>query len=666
MKKIILFTFICFYFVLPSKLLAVCNWKSNIKQFAAVVSDSCPNKYFYGGISLSSSKGITYKWSLGSSVISTSSNFSYTPTANGYYTICVKLIDTVNKCDTTICSKSLWYNCSTGCNWKGRFPTFKTWDTCRGKGDINNINGSISFNNNTSCFKYTWTVNNFVKGTGKTLKYSISSNGTYDICVKVTDTCNKCDTTFCETKKISCFSTPCKWYLRKPAMGVWDSCVSKGSKNNKVNAYISFNNNGTCYKYQWTVNNIAAGNNYIMNKGITANGTYTICVKITDTCDKCDTTICKNITVSCLPSPCNWKSRDAQFAVWDSCKTKNGKSNVNGYINFSNKCMKYEWKVNNTYAGNGNNMSQIITQNGTYTICLNVTDTCNKCDTTYCATKTINCFTQKCNWMDKFPTFTTFDSCKGYKGKTNSIGAYISFKSNSSCFKYEWTINNSLISSPSNVIVNPLLQNGTYSICVKVTDTCNKCDTTFCIKRTISCFTSKCIWKNRITCFDVKDSCAGKYLFGKVCLATNNTTGCIKKQWTVGGFVKSTGNDFKYNITKNGIYEVCLKLTDTCNKCDTTLCKTIKVNCNSLGYNNIQTDKIKIYPNPANSVLNIELENSQNSSYQLVNILGEVITNGNLNETSNTINTSTLANGVYILKLSTNSNTHSYKIVIQQ
>ncbi len=759
MKKILLLSLLSLFIANSSKLLATCNWKSNIKQIAIVSKDSCPNKYFYSSVSLSSSKGITYKWYNNNTTLSTSSSFSYTPTANGTYTICLKLTDTINKCDTIICTKNLWYNCIKPCNWKGRYPTFKTWDTCRGNGGVNNINGSISFNNNVSCFKYAWSVNNVVKGNGKSLRYTIYNNGTYTICVKVTDTCNKCDTTFCETKTISCFTSPCNWKKAVNSFVTWDTCNSQ-NKRKSLNGYVSFNTKG-CYKYAWSVNGTAVGFGNTNTYTITQNGTYTYCLKLTDTCNKCDTTYCSTIKISCFPNTCNWKGRNAQFSTWDSCKTYNGKSNVNGYINFSNKCMKYQWKVNGNYAGNGTYMSNAITQNGTYNICVYVSDTCNKCDTVYCSKVDVTCFTQKCNWKGKYPTFKTFDSCGIYKGKTNSIGAYISFNSNSNCFKYQWTINNSAVYTPFNMFVKPLTQNGTYTICVKVTDTCNKCDTTFCEtrtiscfknacnwkgryptfktwdscktrkgdaviygsisfnnsrscfkyqwtvngvvmpstsasfdkiianngyynicvkvtdtcnkcdttfceKRTINCFTNKCIWKNRITCFEVKDSCTGKYLYGKVCLATNNTTGCIKSQWTVGGSVIGTGNSFRYNLTKNGSYVVCVKLKDTCNNCDTTLCKTITVNCKTLGINTIENSNIKIYPNPANSILNIQIENAENSSYQMVNILGEVVLSGKLDNALNTINTNNLSNAIYILKITNNGNTQSFKIIIQQ
>ncbi len=302
-------------------------------------------------------------------------------TQNGTYTLCLKLIDTCNKCDTVIC-KTFTVNCTkNNCKWYGRAPKFSVVDTCQGSGGKNSINGTIGFRNTSACIKYEWTVNGMVVSRKAQMDY------TYKVCLYVLDSCDKCDTSFCVTKTISCFQT-CNWKARSPYFYAWDTCKGNGGPNS-VNAYISFKNISACYKYAWTVNGYPSGNKNVMNRKIYANGTYVICLKVFDSCDKCDTAICVTRTINCFKK-CNFKARSATFTVRDTCSST--AAGLSSSIYFSNSsCLKYNWTVNNANAGTGSGMKYNVMKNGTYVICVKVTDTCNKCDTTYCKTVNFNC-----------------------------------------------------------------------------------------------------------------------------------------------------------------------------------------------------------------------------------------------------------------------------------
>ena len=119
--------------------------------------------------------------------------------------------------------------------------------------------------------------------------------------MKVTDTCNNCDTTFCSTRNITCVNTGCNWKNRSPYFITKDTCIMN-IKNYSVNGYISLKGTQSCYSYQWSVNGSNVGTNYYMNYAVSKNGTYRICVKVSDSCNKCDTTFCNYLKVYCVPS----------------------------------------------------------------------------------------------------------------------------------------------------------------------------------------------------------------------------------------------------------------------------------------------------------------------------------------------------------------------------
>lgn len=77
---------------------------------------------------------------------------------------------------------------------------------------------------------------------------------------------------------------------------------------------------------------------------------------------------------------------------------------------------------------------------------------------------------------------------------------------------------------------------------------------------------------------------------------------------------------------------------------------------------------LKIYPNPASTILTIVNNRYPNLSYQFINVVGQRIQSGSVSNTMNTINVSNLMEGVYFLYLIDEDSKDSItkKIVIQK
>jgi Pregnancy-associated plasma protein-A/Secretion system C-terminal sorting domain len=71
--------------------------------------------------------------------------------------------------------------------------------------------------------------------------------------------------------------------------------------------------------------------------------------------------------------------------------------------------------------------------------------------------------------------------------------------------------------------------------------------------------------------------------------------------------------------------------------------------------NNRITENFKIYPNPTNTDLNIDINYLSNFNYSLYNPLGQEILNGNFSKLRNVINVSNMVSGIYFLKICENS-----------
>ncbi len=74
---------------------------------------------------------------------------------------------------------------------------------------------------------------------------------------------------------------------------------------------------------------------------------------------------------------------------------------------------------------------------------------------------------------------------------------------------------------------------------------------------------------------------------------------------------------------------------------------------NTTGFNNIESQGFKIYPNPARDFVNIEMQNTENKNtlVEIVNINGQVIYSKTINNNSQLINLSEYSPGVYHIRV---------------
>lgn len=84
---------------------------------------------------------------------------------------------------------------------------------------------------------------------------------------------------------------------------------------------------------------------------------------------------------------------------------------------------------------------------------------------------------------------------------------------------------------------------------------------------------------------------------------------------------------------------------------------------------NDDMSELRIYPNPAKEILTIVLpaNNENKSSLEIFNILGNKVLNRNINPTNGSISldVSSLAPGVYIIKIISGSHNWTEHVVIQ-
>lgn len=90
----------------------------------------------------------------------------------------------------------------------------------------------------------------------------------------------------------------------------------------------------------------------------------------------------------------------------------------------------------------------------------------------------------------------------------------------------------------------------------------------------------------------------------------------------------------------------------------------------ALSLDSVYKTKVAIYPNPSNGVLNVQYNDIPVSKIDVINILGQVVKSVKVKATdsgtSQSIDMSEEANGVYIVNVATDQTSSSYKVVLNK
>jgi hypothetical protein len=154
---------------------------------------------------------------------------------------------------------------------------------------------------------------------------------------------------------------------------------------------------------------------------------------------------------------------------------------------------------------------------------------------------------------------------------------------------------------------------------------------------------------------------------GNIVTFTNTSTGATAYSWDFGDFTNSSAAAPVHAFASNGSYSVVLTAING-NCTDTTvLTVAITVSVEEL----IGLGNINVYPNPASESITVSFDNQLGNSIEisLIDALGrsvvsETIQSLGLNELA--LNLNTISNGMYTLKLTSNNNIVSRKVIVRK
>lgn len=563
----------------------------------------------------SNQSGAKFTWVFGDKTDGSGVDPTHSYMSEGVYKVCVKATwtDSTGKVCTAYFCKEIKVSCGTPCDLKGEMSFVSTGGKFRFKASSN------------TGYTYTWDFGDGKTGKGIDPYHEYAKAGTYTVCVTITDKTGKCKIKICKTITVG---NPC---------GIIGGMTWKKTNDSTWKFLASSNTGtGTTYTWFWGDGTSSTGKDaaHIYKKS----GTYEVCVKIYNPTKKCYTYICRKIEIV-IPNGtkiCKWEKTAIKVGYSNKCNVYTFEMTY-----FADTCIKYQLGVYNMKTGVITNLTPgrlgtyTFSDTGKFAIIGKYSNVCTGCDTQTYQIFNVECLPAKtaCNWASKGVTLGVNNKCNIYtfEGKNLNLNG-------TNCITYGISVGGS--SYYSRVSTHTFTQKGTYKVCIKYYDSCNKCDTSICQSITVDCL--PCNAKANFQVDSV--SATGKAYF------KNLSTGAKSYIWDFGdSTAQSKDKTPAHQFSASGTYTICLRAYDSLGTCYTTYCYNLKVVKSRAKASGMNGSTGSTYPNPADAGFYIDLANGSN--FTVYNNTGQIVKTGS-GKSSTYIQTQDWSEGSYRVVIS--------------
>lgn len=443
------------------------------------------------------------------------------------------------------------------------------------------------------------------------------------------------------------YSTPGK-YSVKLLVNSSAGCKSEISKNvqQHPNPVAAFNApvSTACVGYNFTFNNMTQlaygeyGNTWSFGDGNTSkaknpsytyktDGAYTVKLFVETEFGCIDSA---TTTIFATPSP------EADFSAFQTCV--NNPTNLVSIGNvLTSQSPSYSWTMSNGASANGENIQQVFTSRGRISVALKV-QYANGCSDIIS------------KWIDidekPIANFEAETVCSG--NATNFINLS---RFENGVLNTFWDFGDGNTATSLNP-AHEYTQAQSYDVTL-IASTGSSCNDT--LSKTIT------VNETPICNFDYEIDWVNGYTPGNRSIKfTPANTNYSNYQWFFTKSENSTAVNPTHTFLYDGNYTVRL-IASTNEGCSCESSKNITIT--TTGINLVEKGTIKVYPNPASDMFTLEnLENDV--KYEIINMDGKKLLEGNAVKGLNKINISKLNNGVYYVKVSSNDSIGVYSLQV--
>ncbi|MCK6648960.1 MAG: PKD domain-containing protein [Bacteroidia bacterium] len=392
------------------------------------------------------------------------------------------------------------------------------------------------------------------------------------------------------------------------------------------------------------------------------NGTYTACLTISDSMGGCFSTFCDTITITTggTLGGCN-----ASFVAFDSAGYGYFWNQSTAAANFV--CTWNFGDGSTATTSNGASPTHQYAAAGVYNICLTIFDATNNCTDIYCDSLVIG--------------QGSGASCTAYfsAATSGSTATFTDLSSGAGALSYSWDYGDGSTSTSIGNNSHTYALNGTYYVCLTISDTVSSCSNTYCNYVVVG----NPAGNNCSASFYLVQDSTNMYNYTAVSYAS---TGALYSYfWDFGDGSSSTQQYPTHTYAGVGPYVLCLTVTDNVG-CTATQCDSLYAgrSSNAITLNVVQGASTGIeenqlisglqnYPNPFSTSTNINYSLTTNASVELsiIDLLGNkvmVLENSTKNAGTHNIelNAENLAEGMYLLQLKANDAISTKKMIINK
>lgn len=558
-----------------------------------------------------------YYWNFGNN----NSSFATNPTevySNGTYMVCLTLMDSnfVNSCTSTFCDTIVITN--SPCNGLAATTSFTNESVC---GACDGT-ASVTATGGTAPYSYLWS-------TGSTAALlNNQCSGSYNVVVTDANGCTATD-----NGNVSC--TP---------------------NQNCQASFVYANNNGSVsfmstttgyqgpYSGYWSINN-----NYFSSTNAPTitlpNGTYVVCLTTSDSSmfGGCTSTWCDSVVVT--NSPCN-NMMTVAITITDESVCGLCDGSAAAVVNGGTAPFTYSWTNNGTTPTISNLCS------GYYNVFVTDANGCQAATSGPPVSCPSNC--QASFTYSQNGNVVTFSNTST---GLNNIGS-----------NYFWNYGDNTTSFGPFPAPHTYTANGTYMVCLTLSDSLQNCTSTYCDTITITGQQNNCS-----VYFSLFQDSVNTLLWYAYPAVTG--TAPFTYLWDFGDGNQSTQASPSHTYAQAGQYTLCLTITDA-NGCSSTYCDSSSVRAMQLsmqflnvmpfttGIQEHENLAGKVAPNPADQFIDITLEKETKGTVRITDMLGNTLLENNMQSRSLRMDISMLPAGYYTISVITANGSMNKKVAI--
>jgi len=536
---------------------------------------------------------------------------SHTYTNTGVYSVCLAMYDSIGNCTSSYCDTIVITN--TPCNGFGVTSSVTHASSC------NSCDGAISLtvSGGTPPYAYNWV-------TGST-QQNISGLCPATYSVNVTDA-NGCMAQ--NYAAVTCTSS---------CQASFTYTISNGTVN------FTNTSTGGMPTYFWDFGD----GNYAYTANTThtfANGIYHVCLMLTDSFNLCASTFCDTVVIT--NSPCNLSA-----TVTTTDESVCGACDGSASVTVSGGTAPYTYNWSNF--GTMQNLSSLC--QGWYNVM--VTDS-NGC-TAY-GFGNVNC-----------PPNPNCTANFTYTVNNNTVTFTNTSQNQSSNLDFFWDFGDGNYYTGNTPPPHNYSSSGFYWACLHMWDSLSNCYNVYCdtviIGNNMNCYTTFYMYQDSVNTLLWY---AAPVIYG---------TGPFTYLWDFGDGNQSTQATPTHVYAQPGQYTICLTTVDA-NGCTSTWCDSTSVQRilqNSVASNQMQFLNVlptgisdpapsisKVWPNPANEYIDVQLDREVDANVRIVDLLGNTVYEGRLEGSSTRIGLENIAAGYYNLVIEDGGSRMHKKIAV--